>query len=387
MRPVSNRRLARRGSRAAGTLAAVVSGLLFAGVCVADADVGRRVTVGVYGDSVVEGYTIPDFLRTSLVPQLRAGLTRAGGFQSGGSGLIPMSPFRWHFSDYTVAGKDAVRPDAWILDGFNSTGVDGPSGYGAIASASTATATAPIDGPIIDVLFTKFPGSGVFTVTAGSRTFTIDARSSGPPTSTEQLITVPTDARTITVHGPSSGILVFNGVIVRKAVGAGRVGIELENLGHMGQTLEAISAPRILATLRQQRFDVSVFLTAYLWELRAAGGDKQYEAAYARELRARAGLVRGYGGLCLIADPSPLPVAASISSAFAAVDRRVAHDEGCAYTGALTHLWDAASGVRTGITLIDGVHPRASGYRLMTAVLVPELIKLIRARVRIHPGR
>ncbi len=39
-----------------------------------------------------------------------------------------------------------------------------------------------IDGPFVAVLFTKFNGSGIFTVTAGSQTYSIDARSIGPPT-------------------------------------------------------------------------------------------------------------------------------------------------------------------------------------------------------------
>ena len=35
-----------------------------------------------------------------------------------------------------------------------------------------------------------------------------------------------------------------------------------------------------------------------------------------------------------------------------------------------------------GMTLIDGVPPRAPGYRLMADALVPQLIKLVRQRVR-----
>ncbi len=360
-------------------LVAVLSALLV-GVPAAAAKVGPRVTIGVFGDSVVEGYTIPHFLEDSLVPQLRAGLVRAG-FESSGGGLIPASVFRWKFNEYTVAGTPEVpRPDAWVLSGFSAKfpGPDGPSGYSAIALSPSVTATAPIDGPYVGVLFTKFVGSGVFSVTAGGQNFPIDAGSTGPPTPTTVWITVPPGTRSITVNGPSTGSVIFDGVIVRGPVRAGHIGVEVENLGHMGHRLSQDSSPRILASLVQQRFDISVFLSAYIWEF-ANSGTK----GYAAELRSRIRVSRSYGGLCVVADPSPLPPElGSIIGRFQAVDRQVAKEEGCVYFGGLAHLWNAATAVRAGLTLIDGVHPRAPGYRLMADALVPELAKLIRRRVR-----
>jgi hypothetical protein len=367
--------------RLAAVLVAVLAGLLVGAPAAAQAKVGPRVTIGVFGDSVVEGYTIPHFLEDSLVPQLRAGLVRTGGFESPGVGLIPASVFRWKFNQYTVAGTSELpRPDAWTLSGFSAKfpGPDGLSGYSAIALSPSVTATAPIDGPYVGVLFTKFAGSGVFSVTAGGQNFPIDAGSTGPPAPTEQWITVPPGTKSITVNGPSTGSVIFDGVIVRGPVTPGHIGVEVENLGHMGHRLSQDSAPRILASLVQQRFDISVFLSAYIWEF-AADGTK----GYAAELRSRIKLSRSYGGLCMVVDPSPLPPElGSLIASFQAVDRQVAKQEGCVYFGGLAHLWNPVTAVKTGMTLIDGVHPRAPGYRLMAQALVPQLIKLVRQRVR-----
>jgi lysophospholipase L1-like esterase len=361
---------------------AVLSGLTLTGGPVAAAGLPPRVTIAVYGDSVVEGYTIPNFLRDTLVPRLQAYVAKAGGFQAGGIGFIPATVFRWHFSKYAVAGtSDVQRTDAWTLAGFSAQfpGPDGLSGYSAIAASPQVTASAPIHSRLIGVLFTKYAGSGVFTVTAGGQTFSIDARSSGPPTPTEQWITVPAGTKTITVHGPDAGSLVFGGVIDRAPVTPGHIGVEVENLGHMGHRLAQDSAPRILAALVQQRFDISVFLSAYIWEFGGSGA----ASGYTRELRARVGLVRGYGGLCLIADPSPLPAALRATIArFAAIDRQVARQMGCTYFPGLAHLWNPSTAASRGLTLIDGVHPRAPGYRLMAQALAPVLAKMVRDRVR-----
>jgi hypothetical protein len=371
--------------RAVAILVALIGAAALAPAAVAS--VGPRVTIGVYGDSVVEGYTIPHYLQNSLVPRLRTGL-EAAGFEAPGVGLIPASVFRWQFSKYTVAGTSEVpRADAWTLSGFSAMypGPDGPSGYSAIALSPEVSATAPIDprAPFVGVLFTKFMGSGVFTVTAGGQTFSIDARSTGPPTPTEQWITVPPGTKSVTVHGPATGSLIFDGVINRGPVTPGHIGVEVENLGHMGHRLTQDSAPRILQSLLPQQFDISVFLPAYIWEFAAAGGGTKYEKGYQQELENRIGLVKTYGGLCVIADPSPLPtVLGSVIPKFAAIDRRVAKAEGCVYTRALTHLWNPSTAVQNGITLVDGVHPQSPGYRLMAKALVPLLAKMVRQRIR-----
>lgn len=374
--------------RSTAVLVAAIAGCALAAVPAADAVVGPRVTIAMYGDSVTEGYTIPHYLRDSLVPRIRAGLTKVGGFETPGVGLIPASVFRWHFNKYTVAGTNELpRLDSWTLSGFSAMnpGPDGLSGYSAIALGPTVTASAPIDptAPFVAILYTKFAGSGVFTVTAGGQSWSIDANSTGPPTPTQQWITVPPGTTSINVHGPATGSMIFDGVINRGPVSTGRIGVEVENLAHMGHRLSQDFAPRIISALLQQRFDISVFLSAYIWEFAAAGGGNKYEKGYASELHNRIGLIKSYGGLCLVADPSPLPLALGpVIARFQTIDRQVAERSGCVYTKALAHLWNPSTAVARGITLVDGVHPRSPGYRLMADVLVPMLVKMVRERVR-----
>jgi hypothetical protein len=298
--------------------------------------------------------------------------------------LIPVTPFRWRFNRYTVFGGATPNPDGWILDGYASRAVDGPSGYSALAFSPRALATAPIDSPTIAILFTKHSGSGVFTVTAGASTWTIDGRSTGPPTPTEQWLTMPPGARTITVHGPSSGTLIFDGAIARRPVGSGRIQLEMENLGHMGHTLSDDSAPRIGQSLVGQRFDVSIFLAAYIYQYSAQYGGQRArsEAEYVAALRAHARQIRAYGGLCLVADSSPVPLSAAVLDQFAAINRREARLLGCAHTDALRRLWSAGTSVAKRLTLVDGSHPTREGYRRIAAALAPSVLALVRARVR-----
>jgi hypothetical protein len=387
------RALARRGWLAGllvGVVAvavavAVAAAGLAAAAPVAGGKVGRRITVAVYGDSVVEAYTIPGYLRHGFVPALGAAVARAGGFEPGGAGLIPMTPFRWRFNRYTVFGGERPAAGGWVLAGYASHSLDGPSGYSALATSPQASATAPIDAPDVAVLFTKFAGAGRFTVTAGASSWTIDAGSTGPPAPTEAWLTMPAGARTITVHGPSGGSLVLDGVISRRPVTAGRVQLEMENLGHMGHTLSDDSEPRIAASLTAQRFDVSVFAADYIYQYSAqydAPHRTRHEADYVGALRAHAGRVRAYGGLCLIADSSPVPLGATVLAQFAAIDRREARSLGCAYTSALGRLWNPATAVREGLTLIDGSHPTGAGYARIAAALTPAVLRLVRARLR-----
>lgn len=212
---------------------ALASGLMFASATSAAAS-APPVTIGVFGDSVVEGYTIPNYLHDGLVPQLRLAVARAGGFERGAVGFIPVNPFRWKFNDYTLNGLDAPRANAWVLSGESANAIDGLSGYSAIPLSARSTATTPIDAPRVTILFTSFPGGGILTVTAGAATFKIDTRSDGPPTAAQHEITVPAHAHTLTVRGTDSGGVIFNGVIDRRVASRGRVDIEIENFGHQG---------------------------------------------------------------------------------------------------------------------------------------------------------
>ena len=370
--------------RTRGVALAILLGLALAAT--ASAKVGPRVTVAVYGDSIVEAYTIPGYLDNGLVPALGTGLVRAGGFSRGGAGLVPVTPFRMRFNHYTVLGGSTPNPLGWVLAGYASHGEDGPSGYSGLAYSPQATATAPVDAPMVAVLFTKYAGSGVFTVTAGTSTWTIDGRTTGPPAPTEQWLAVPAGASTITVHGPASGVLIFDGLIERRPVAPGTVQVEMENLGHMGHTLTDDSAPRTLQSLTDQGFDVSIFLAEYIYQYSAqysaAGSGARYEQQYRRELRTFAGHVRADGGLCLIADASPVPIRPKVLAAFAAINAQEAQSLGCAHTSALSHLWNPTTAVHDGFTLVDGSHPTKVGYQRIVAALVPSVERLVRARVR-----
>lgn len=212
-----------------------------------------------FGDSVVEAYTVPGFLRWGLVPQIGDSMV-AAGFERGGVGLIPATPFRWHFNHFVPYSVNPAPADGWLLVGYGLAGSDGPSGYSALASSPAASATAPIDDPLVGVLYTKNTTSGSFTVTAGSATWTIDAHSTGPPTPVETWLQMPPGARSITVHGPTTGTLLFDGVVGRRPVAAGRIQVEVDNLGHQAHLLGRDLSPRVIGSLTQQRYDVSVFL-------------------------------------------------------------------------------------------------------------------------------
>jgi hypothetical protein len=368
---------------------AAVCGLLLAVAPAAQAatTVPRPVTIAVFGDSVVESATIPDFLHDGLIPELRSGLARTPGLTLGGEGFVPAYPLRWTFRGVVTPGNGPPGPTGWLLSGYGSpvAGLDGLSGYSALTRSPRATVTTAVDARHVGVLFNRSSAAGVFSVSAGRRTFEINARGRGASTPAERWITVPAGTRTITVHGPRSGILTFDGAIVRGAITPGRIGVEIENLGHSGHYLRTDSNPRNLAALRAQRFDISVFIASYKRELDAASGDPAAaEQAYASELRARTALARSAGGVCLIAAPSPLPVPAAVTAAFAAIDQQVAAAEGCQYTTVLADLLAAAAAVKTGMTIVDGIHPAAPGYRLMAKALVPVLLKLVDERARSH---
>ncbi|HEY5196711.1 MAG TPA: SGNH/GDSL hydrolase family protein [Solirubrobacteraceae bacterium] len=349
----------------------------------------RPVAIAVFGDSVVESATFPGFLRYGLIPELRTRLARTPGLVLGGEGFVPAYPLRWTFHGGVSPGNGPPGGSGWLVSGYGSRvpGHDGLSGYSAITRSPRATATTAIDAPYVGVLFNRSSASGVFTVTAGRKTFTIDARGPGPPTPAERWIAVPSSARTVTVHGPTSGVLTFDGVIVRGRIPAGRTGVEVENLGHSGHYLATDSSPRNLVAIRAQRFGISVFMASYKRELDAASGDPAAsENAYDTELQARVRIARATGGACLIAAPSPIPVPASTTSGFDAIDRRVAAAEGCTYTTALSELWNPATAVQTGMTIVDGIHPAAAGYRLMAAALGPLLANLVHGRAGAGAG-
>jgi lysophospholipase L1-like esterase len=326
---------------------------------------------------------VPDFLQDGLSPLLEDALVKAG-FPRGGTGFIPATPFRWTLKrSFVIGGMGSQPAKGWLLDGFGTqSGLDGLSGYSALAESPAATATAPIDAPTVAVLFTKYRGGPNFTASAGGQTWTISTNSSGPPQPTQVWLTVPAGSKTLTITGPDYGRFVFDGAISRRPVAPGTVQVEVENLGHMGHLLGQDLSQLVAESIVQQRFNVSVFLGGYLYieEANAQSENtraKQYSAALHRYIN----LIRTYGGQCLIADPTPLPAPAKLVARFDAIDRTVAQAEGCTYSGALTHLWSASTSVAKGLTLVDDIHPTAAGYRLIIKALMPALTKLVRASV------
>jgi len=361
---------------ALGTSAAAPAGL----VAVASAHTGPRATVAVYGDSVVEGYTVPNFLTDGLTPLLEDGLVGAG-FSRGGSGFIPATPFRWKFKRSFVIGGSGSQPvKGWLLNGFGTqTGLNGPSGYSALAISATATATAPIDAPTVAVLYTKYAGGPTFTASAGGQTWSISTSSAGPAQPTELWLNIPAGAKTLTITGPASGQFIFDGAISRRPVKAGTVQTEVEDLGHMGHLLGQDLTQLVQESVVQQRFGVSIFLGGYLYIEEATSQSVADRRAkeYLSNLRKYVDLIRTYGGKCLIASPTPLPSSARLVARFDTIERDVAKVGGCTYTSALTHLWSPATSVAKKLTLVDDIHPTAAGYRLMVKALLPSLLPLV----------
>jgi hypothetical protein len=313
------------------------------------------------------------------VPALGDALARLG-FARGGVGLVPASPFRWQFNRSAIRGAGEQPADGWLLIGHGTLpGLDGPSGYSAIATSPQATATAALSDPQVAILYTTAPDTGTFTVSNGAREWTIDPRRPGAPQQAQTWLTLPPGVNRLTVRGPSAGVLSFDGAIGRRPRLPHRVQVEVENLGHAGKLPDGDFTPRVQQALLAQHYDISIFLWAYIDELVTSPAEP---ARYRRTLSARAALARRAGGACLIADPTPLPVSPRLAARFAALDRRIARASGCTYTAALTQLWrnpDAAS--NKGLVQADGIHPTAAGYRLIAGALAPVVARIVRARV------
>jgi lysophospholipase L1-like esterase len=372
--------------RTAATLSAVAAVATAAAgpaalVAPAAAHEGPRVTVALYGDSVVEGYTVPNFLQNGLSPLLEDGLV-AAGFSRGGTGLIPATPFRWKLKkNFVIGGMGSQPAGGWLLNGFGTqTGLNGPSGYSARATSPQATATAPIDSQTVAVLFTKYAGGPTFTASAGGQTWPISTDSTGPAQPSELWLNIPAGATTLTITGPASGQFTFDGAIDRQPVAPGTVQTEVEDLGHMGHLLGQDLTQLVQESIVQQRFNVSVFLGGYLYIEEANSQNATRRAReYESNLRKYVNLIRTYHGKCLIADPTPLPAPGKVVARFDAIDRDIAQVGGCTYTSALTHLWVAKTSIQKKLTLVDGIHPTAAGYKLIVKALMPTLKKLVHA--------
>jgi hypothetical protein len=342
---------------------------------------GARVTVALFGDSVTEGVLVPTYLRTGLAPQL-ADDEQQFGYVPGGVGLIAAAPFRWHFNRSVSIGTGPVPANGWVTVGSGlSVGLDGPSGYSAVTGSPSATATVEVSDPDVQVLYSSSDLHCPFDVTAAGRTWTIDSFLPGPPIDTETSIKLPAGSHQLTVHGPSCGLLFFNGIVAQRPVAPGTVQVEVDNLGHSGILPSIDFSPRVQASLQEQAYSISVFLYGYIEEL--VGNSKPFSAVYLNVMTARAEIARAHDGACLVVQPTPIQVPASSVTVVARLDRTVAARAGCTYTTVLAHLWsNAAVAVRRGLLLVDGIHPTAAGYKLMAQALAPVITKIVHAQLQ-----
>jgi hypothetical protein len=372
----------RRDAGRAGLLCALIAAGALASAAPAPAAPGRRVTIAVEGDSVVEGALTPLGLTRGLSPQISAALAR-GGVRRGGPGYLAPILGRFVFSRRVAPSFGPVPAGAWAIFGHDALPPgDGISGYAAVASSATATARIRIYGSDVGVLFTTATRATPFRVEVPGRTYRLDAFAPGKPHSSQVWLSLaPGGSRILTVRGPSKGALVFGGIIDRRPPPAGAVQVESENLGHAALLPQDALAPRITEALAAQRFDITVLLWSYLAELigNTGGQPDRISADYERGLLARARLARRHGGQCVVADATPIPVASTVSARYAAIDTRVAAEAGCVHTAALAGLWpDASRGFEDGHTLIDDVHPTVPTYRRMAAALAPVLAPMVR---------
>jgi hypothetical protein len=342
---------------------------------------GTRVTVGLFGDSVTESLLVPNFLQEGLAPQLdRAEV--ALGFAAGGAGLLPAAPYRWHFNKWEQFGVTPMPKNGWLTIGYGagSAGIDGPSGYSAVAESPLATATTEVSDPDVEILYTSSPVPCTFQVTSAGHTWTIQTYRSGPAIDTETPIVLPSGRHELTVHGPSCGVLSFDGAVAELPPPPGQVQVEVDNLGHSGQLPWISLSPRVEDALVGQRYTISVFLYGYIGEV---VGERKQLAPYVSAMVARARIAREHGGACLIVAPTPIEVPKSAVTLVSGLDRTAAREGHCTYTTALTHLWSSpAVGEENGFVLVDGVHPSATGYTLIDHALAPVIAKMIRAHLR-----
>jgi lysophospholipase L1-like esterase len=381
-----------RQSRATTALAAAA---LSAGACIAAASgsaaaregaraatarTGLRVTIALFGDSVTESVLVRDYLQRGFAPALDRALS-SYGWQEGGAGLIPANPFRWRFNASVPFGNGQAAPaTGWVtVGGALSAGQDGPNGYSAVTGSPQAIASTTVSDPDIMVIYTTTDAHCTFAVTAGSRRWTIDTYAPGPPTDAQAPLTLSGGRQTLTIHGPSCGLLSFDGVVDQRPVPSGRDQVQVDNLGHSGKLPWVDFTPRVQQSLAAQRYNVSVFLYSYIGELL---GNQSLAGPYVSVMTARARIARAHRGACLFVEPTPIAVAQSSVRNVGHLDRTVAQRAGCTYSTALAHVWPNSSyAVNHGLLLIDGIHPTAAGYAVIAKALAPTVAKLARAQL------
>jgi hypothetical protein len=343
----------------------------------AHAAAGRRVTVALFGDSSAEAYHLAHPQRDGLAPQLADELVRRG-YERGAIGLIPAMPRRFKFNAVSRSDVQRPAPGGWAAIGTGALpGVAGPSGYVAYTESPGATATAPVDGTQLQVLYEAVSFSPPFTVTAGTASWTIDP-SMQPAGPASTWLELPPGTRQVTVHGPlTPGPFAFDGLVVHRPPTPDRVQIEVQNLAHAGHGPGKDLNPRTVAAVRSQAYDVSVlFWSPALEVLGDPRPGRPLPPSLLDPLLARARMARE-SGQCLIVGAYPLPVAGRVVRRVRAAERRVAGQAGCAYTSALDRLWNQRAAIRRHNVVLDGIHPTARGYAKIARALAPSLARLV----------
>jgi hypothetical protein len=336
-----------------------------------------RVTVALFGDSVTQSIMIPNPVENGMAGQLQAQLTSMG-FQPGGLGFVPAAPYQFSFNASQLLNQGPAPTGGWATVGYGRVmGRDGPNGYSAFTPWPQATASVEVPNPDVDVLYTSTSVHCPFLVTAGGQSWSVDTYAPGPPAADEAAITLPPGSQLLTVHGPSCGVLTFDGIVAHQPVAPGEVQVELDNLGHAAHLPWLDFHQRVQEAIIKQRYDISVFMWGFIAELLI---DPSRTAPYLNVMETRARIARMNGGSCLIVHPAPIAATASDVALIERLDQTVAERSGCTYTAVLAHLWPSAAWAeRQGLLLVDGVHPTAAGYTQIARALAPVIARLVRA--------
>lgn len=323
------------------------------------------IKVGLFGDSIAEGDHVPDALHNAMPGQLRDALRRAGA-KLGGRGLVAAMPRRM-----TWTGN-------WQYLGFlfDPLAPFGASGYSAVTDDPTATATLEVSSRRVAVFYVRSSSGGVFSVSAGRRTWTIDGK--GPSSgAAHQWIDLPAGVREVVVHGPSSGRLRFTGILDRSVPKPGETRVELSNLAHGARWAEQDFGPYQRQAVSALGLDLTVLMYGGNEGLGIdRSGDQSIAERFQRGLVTRGRFAVRNGGACLVIPPGRAGITTRTRHLLARAAKAAAKAAGCTYAPVLANLrpidqWNTVS------EYSDGIHPTARGYRVYANAVAPEVLRVL----------